>query len=226
MFGAAKSTIGRATWRGRRRALDTAIRLGLVPYRPLVWEPELWSETYAGGRHRTWEHVTELGRYSILAGYLRHLGRQAQVLDIGCGGGALLAHLDPSCYGRYVGIDPTPQAIAAAEARRCPRAAFVVGDPMEVQLQVSQVVICNEVLYMVPDHRALLSRIQGALLEPGGHLLVSLWGHPGVSVIWRALDDLFERIDRVSIVNPAHRGAPDGWTAALYRLYRRPARAG
>jgi SAM-dependent methyltransferase len=209
--------IYRLGWRSRRRVRDLLVRANLAPYRPLVWSAGSWSEAFSGGGHRNWEDVTELGRYSLLAGYLRYIGGAEQVLDLGCGAGALLPCLDPRSFHRYLGVDPTPEAIALATARSTDRATFVTADPLVADIPSGDVVICNEMLYMVPDHRALIDRIGAVLLQPGGHLIVSIWGHPGDRVIWWELDRRFERIDRVTVRDQAHRGAPWGWSVALYR---------
>ena len=55
-------------------------------------------------------------------------------------------------------------------------------------------------LYFVPDYDRLLERIERLLVDRG-HLLVSIFGHPGDFVLWRHLEARFELVDRVRARN-------------------------
>jgi SAM-dependent methyltransferase len=106
--------------------------------------------------------------------------KRGDLLDIGCGTGALLAHLAPRFAGRLVGTDISPSASAKARQRLAvcgDRAAVVQADLLDVQadqLGVFDVVLCIGVLYVLPAEarRAALDLI-GRCLKPSGVAIIS-----------------------------------------------------
>jgi len=115
----------------------------------------------------------------------RHFGRTAlgprpleglAILDIGCGGGLVsepLARLG----ARVTGIDPTPDAIAAARAHAEAQGLGIdyrtaeAGTLLEAG-ESFDAVVCLEVVEHVPDAGAFIATIAG-LVRPGGMLVVS-----------------------------------------------------
>jgi hypothetical protein len=51
-----------------------------------------------------------------------------------------------------------------------------------------------------------------------GHVLRSIWRHPGDVLPWRELDDRYQLLDRSSARNSANALAPKGWVAACHRV--------
>jgi trans-aconitate 2-methyltransferase len=100
------------------------------------------------------------------------------VVDLGCGPGnltALLAERWPRA--RVLGVDNSPEMIAAARAGAAGRLSFTLADIRDWQPdQPADVFVCNAVLQWVPDHLHLLTRWAG-LLAPGGCLAVQLPGN-------------------------------------------------
>jgi len=204
--------------RSRRLAAQArglGVRTGLLRYRRRwALSAKDWDREYTRGVLDYYGELRELGRYSALVGYIRFLGERPTILDVGCGVGLLRSRLADEDVGRFVGIDPSEVAIA--EARRAGHADshFHVGDAPEPGLGSFDIVVCNEVLYYVDDLDALLDRIASAL-KPGGHLLTSIFRHPGDVALHRALDRHFERVDAIDVSSQT--GPANAWRAACYR---------
>jgi 2-polyprenyl-6-hydroxyphenyl methylase/3-demethylubiquinone-9 3-methyltransferase len=202
--------------RARALAKDIAIRLGLRSYRNLDWSLARWDRAYREGHTDAYGDLDELARYSLLVGYLRYIGGAPTVLDIGCGTGLLRKRIGAEDFSEYLGVDHTEAAIEVARESGYDRSRFLVGDPQILELEKHDVVICNEMLYFVPQHELLLDRI-GELLVPRGHLLVSIFRHPGDSELWRNLLDRFDFVDRVWARNEHNRIGWRGWTVGWLR---------
>jgi 2-polyprenyl-6-hydroxyphenyl methylase/3-demethylubiquinone-9 3-methyltransferase len=200
----------------RTTARDLGIRAGVLPYRPLIWTADRWADSYTSGGTDAYGSLDELGRYGVLLGYLSWLGPGITVLDVGCGAGLLRARMAGVPFAAYLGVDPTPGAISQAEVLADERTTFRHADPLHDDLGQFDVVVCNEVLYFAREPERLVERV-GAALRPGGHLLTSIWRHPGDTILWRWIDERYERLDRVSLRNPLNQFAPRGWRVACHR---------
>lgn len=205
-----------------QRAADTARALaldrGLLRYRTEPWTSEWSNWGYTSGHLDYFAGIDELPRYSLLIGYLAFLGGEPEMLDVGCGQGIFRARIEPLPFQRYVGIDVSSAAIARARALEDARTSFVEGDVCGASVDLGQfdVVVCNEVLSVVPDPGAVLDCIE-ALLRPGGHLLTSTWRHAGDEQLLRSIDRRFALVDAVDARNPANPIAPRGWRVACHR---------
>lgn len=204
-----------------QRVVDWGRRAGVLPHRPETWSVEAWTGAYTGGGVAFYGGLTELARYSLLAGYIRFWPPEAdvqswRVLDVGCGTGILRRYLDDVPFTEYVGVDLSPAAVATAEARGFPRSRFVVGDAAEIELGQFDVVVLNEVLYYVPEPRAFLESMRRRLTS-SGIVLVSMWRHPGDRSLWRVVDTDLNLVDRVEARNRANQMNTRGWTVAAYR---------
>ncbi|MFZ3583632.1 SAM-dependent methyltransferase [Loktanella sp. DJP18] len=106
-----------------------------------------------------WNFATspyEQAKFRATRGALRR-DHYREALEIGCGNGALAAHLSPLC-DRYTGLDAVGRAVAAARLR-VPQATFVQGVyPCRLPLERPDLIILSEVLYfLTPDAIALLA---------------------------------------------------------------------
>ena len=194
------------------------MRSGILRYRTEQWSSEWSNWGYTSGHLDYFAGIDELPRYSLLLGYLGFLGGEPEVLDVGCGQGLFRARIAQLPFKRYVGIDVSTAAIARARAYEDARTSFVEGDVCDVARELGQfdVVVCNEVLSIVPDPGAVLSCVD-TLLRPGGHLLTSTWRHPGDEQLLRLIDRRFTFVDAVDVRNPANPIAPRGWRITCHR---------
>lgn len=193
------------------------MRLGVRPYRPIdVSSIERWGEEFESGELDYFADVRQLARYSVLVGYIRHLGATASILDVGCGAGVLAERLGDTPYERYLGIDPVPQAIEQAAHLADKRTRFEVAEYPSRALGEFDAVVCNEVLYGVPDPERLLDDI-ATILPPGGSLLASIWRHPAEVGLYRMLDSRFELVDAVVARNLTDETGDRGWRVSWHR---------
>jgi 2-polyprenyl-6-hydroxyphenyl methylase/3-demethylubiquinone-9 3-methyltransferase len=219
---AVAAAVRRRVRQGGRLATNAARRVGILPHQPERWSADQWTDAYGAGRLEYYGTLDELARYSLLVGYVRFFfppapdGAAPRVLDVGCGTGLLRARLDGAGIGDYVGVDLSPTAVDSAERRRFPRSRFVVGDVTTVDDGRFDVVVLNEMLYYVEDVSGFLTRL-GALLEPSGLLLVSMWRHPGDRSLWRQVDEHFPLVDRVEARNRGNELTPRGWIVSCHR---------
>jgi SAM-dependent methyltransferase len=106
---------------------------------------------------------------------LRHLPRNALVVDVGCGLGGTVSLL--AAHGhRVFGLDPCSATLAYARARmRSPRVQFLHYDLAQFAVRARgarfDALLLTEVLPSFPDLGALFGRLR-ALLRPGGITLV------------------------------------------------------
>jgi SAM-dependent methyltransferase len=109
--------------------------------------------------------------------------RRNVVLDIGCGVGATLAAFQPD-YG-CIGYDPSPDAIEFGRLRH-PGIDLRVGMVSDAASAVASVdaVLLNDVIEHVPDDRALLAQVAGAM-RPGVALVVTV---PADMALWSPHD--------------------------------------
>jgi SAM-dependent methyltransferase len=201
----------------RTRMGNTAERLrSLLRYRPDRWAVSEWDRAYSTGQLAYFADIDELPRYSILTGYVRHLGGSPDIVDIGCGDGLLRSHLEGVPFSSYLGIDLSEAAVQRAGSLADLRTSFLCADVMVADIPQADVVVLNEVLYFAEDPGALLERVDQAL-RPDGHLLVSMWRHPGDRRLWALLRERFPLEDVVTVQNPASSLARRGWQFGRYR---------
>jgi len=137
------------------------------------------------------------------------------VLDVGCGEGVLLSRLPDFAYSKYVGIDVSETAIAAArELAKGPRNLLVTdcdGYTPEEQLDV---IVFNEVLYCLRDPLAVVQRYTRSL-RAGGVVLVSMCtAARGASAIFEQLFAEYSPVDQVRVTHGQTRLS---WDCAAFR---------
>ena len=204
--------------RAARFARSAASRLeglsvlsGMRDYRPRYdIAASSWDADYASGALEHYGSPYERVRYSVLIGFLRVLEPRT-ILDLGCGVGLLRAHIEDLGFEEYLGIDPSAVAIESARAQEFSRSHFEVGTH---PTGIHDVIVCNEMLYYVPDLDDLLGRI-AASLAPGGKLVTSIYKHPGDFALHHRLSRAFRTVTGADVRNPLTRHR---WKLAVYEV--------
>lgn len=173
---------------------------GDVPLRP-----EVWDRQYAAGKWRYMAGLAELGRYSMLAGYLRWLKPRGVFLDVGCGEGLLARRLGSESYAAYLGIDVSAAAIVQARAHADPATQFVRADAeLYVPERRFDAMIFNECLYYFHDPMGTLERYLAAL-TPGGIAVMSNYlGSMRATRLVQRLKHRYAPLDECTVAHDAH----------------------
>ncbi|QYM77556.1 class I SAM-dependent methyltransferase [Horticoccus luteus] len=105
-------------------------------------------------------------------------GREAALLDAGCGTGGLMRRLADEKAWRWTGVDISPVAVAlarerapAAEVREAPLTALPLGDAR------FDAVVSTDVLYHLDDDAAAVREFV-RVLRPGGVAVINVPAHP------------------------------------------------
>jgi 2-polyprenyl-3-methyl-5-hydroxy-6-metoxy-1,4-benzoquinol methylase len=188
----------------------------------LLQSAQTWEAQYAAGRWNFLAELSELARFSVLAGYICHLKPGGKVLDTGCGQGVLLRRLPASCYSRYVGIDLSSSAISVAQEHGNERSTFLAADCEEYSpAENFDVIVFNEVLCCLRDPLRTVERYARSL-NPDGLLLVSLCtAARGSSTVLRRLKQTYATVDEVRVV---HSGRKVAWVCTALRTEARGGR--
>jgi 2-polyprenyl-3-methyl-5-hydroxy-6-metoxy-1,4-benzoquinol methylase len=181
----------------------------------LLQSERTWEAQYAAGKWDFLTELSELSRFSILAGYICHLKPGGAVLDMGCGQGALLRRLPGDSYSRYVGIDLSASAISVARRQQDERSTFLAADCENYAPEERfDVIVFNEVLCCLRDPLQTVERYVRSL-NPGGLLLVSLCAAArGSAVIGWRLRQAYATVDEVRL---AHSGRKVAWVCTALR---------
>jgi len=181
----------------------------------LLQSAQTWEAQYAAGRWDFLAELSELARFSVLAGYICHLKPGGTVLDTGCGQGVLLRRLPRSCYSRYVGIDVSGSAISVAQEHGNECSTFLAADCEEYSpAEYFDVIVFNEVLCCLRDPLRTVERYVRSL-NPGGLLLVSLCtAARGSATILSRLKRAYATVDEVRVV---HGGRKVSWVCTALR---------
>jgi trans-aconitate methyltransferase len=149
-----------------------------------------------------------------------------RVLDLGCGDGALTVQIAAS-GASVVGIDASPEMIAAARARGLD--ARVVDARALPFAREFDAVFSNAALHWIPQADDVLEGVARAL-RPGGRFVAEFGGHMNVASIAVAIRAVFAR-HGVPYVSPWYYPTPDEYAGRLQahgfgvrsmRLFPRP----
>lgn len=165
------------------------------PVRGYPLSPSSWDREYREGKWGRLNEVSEIGRYGLIAAYVRRFGTGGQLLDLGCGEGILHRYVYPF-ISSYTGIDASLSALSRAEVEAgqgrtlC---ADLDGYPLE-ELGHFDVAVANEVLYHLVDPLAMVRRAHRHLGH-GGVLVVSMFDPPSSSRWRNIVGDIWEGLD-------------------------------
>jgi 2-polyprenyl-3-methyl-5-hydroxy-6-metoxy-1,4-benzoquinol methylase len=164
---------------------------------------EGWERQYRSGG---WDYLggeSEAGHYLAIAQLCEHYLRDCSLLDIGCGTGILVGHLQQHAAmapSRYTGIDFAQEAIDQAEAS-CPGARFSRLDySTEPVSGRYDGVIFNETLYCFDDPLAMVHKCIADNMHAGSLLIVSMYGDHH-QALWDALASSCDTLDERLVEN-------------------------
>lgn len=111
-----------------------------------------------------------------------------RILDVGCGTGDLTAHIAQS-GARVVGLDSSPDMIAAARARFAESdIEFVMADAADFEFdEPFDAIFSNAALHWVKDMEGAVACMARAL-KPGGRFVVELGGRGNIAKLTAAID--------------------------------------
>jgi 2-polyprenyl-3-methyl-5-hydroxy-6-metoxy-1,4-benzoquinol methylase len=144
----------------------------------IATQQAFWNEWNASVREKGLGEVS-VEQAEITMSWLEALNRKdLKIIDVGCGSGWLCSQL--TRFGQVTGTDLSDTVLARA-ARRVPKANFVAGDFMALDLGAASydVVVSLEVLSHVADQPAFLAKI-ASLLKPGGLLMLATQNKPAL----------------------------------------------
>ena len=151
-------------------------------------EPAAIEQMYQIENHHWW-FVGKRLLVAVLLGEVLDTGR-LRILDIGCGTGAVLAHFKERA--RAVGVDHSPLALAYCRKRGLALLACADGERLPFVPASFDVILMLDVLEHAIDDVGLL-RAVGALLRPGGMVLVSV---PAFQGLWSPHDEVLHHLRR------------------------------
>ncbi len=160
--------------------------------------------------------------YARNAAFVPALGRAAlallapqpgeRILDLGCGDGTLTREL-AATGARAIGVDASPQLVAAARTRGID-ARLGDGCALEVEDEFDAV-FSNAALHWMNDQDAVLAGVRRAL-RPGGRFVAEFGGHGNVAAICTALLAVLGARDRDRVLTlPWYFPTADGYGAKL-----------
>jgi trans-aconitate 2-methyltransferase len=136
--------------------------------------------------------------YDRISAPLERIGREVldrlplsgseTVLDAGCGSGRVTqALVERLPHGHVIGVDGSPEMIAAARERLGASAELLVADLESLDLGARRVdaVLSTATFHWIADHSKLFARL-AATLRPGGRLAVQFGGTGNVAELLTA----------------------------------------
>lgn len=175
------------TWERQRQKGDVPV------------ERAIWEQQWEAGFWNYLQDLSELGRFSMMIGYLSELKPHASVLDIGCGEGLLFKRLRREHGGdRYLGIDVSASAVE--KARAVDQDAFLCTDAEAYQpTDRYDVIVFNECLYYFFEPVETVQRYAGSLNQDG-LVIVSTYvpSRRGRSIL-KTLKQRFRLVDETGI---------------------------
>lgn len=161
---------------------------------------ETWNAQYSSGKWAYLGQLSELSRFSVLVGYLRHFKSGGTILDVGCGEGVLLQRLQTQDYSRYVGVDLSSAAIDQATKLSTSKSEFAAADAQAyVPTETFDVIVFNEVIYFFDNPLQTVERYARALNEGGLFLLSTNTAFRGGLAVLETLKRRYPTLDETRV---------------------------
>jgi trans-aconitate methyltransferase len=145
-----------------------------------------WREQYSKGLHDYLSDgkTAEIGRYSVILGYLIKNDIKGVIVDYGCGKGLLGSFITNLMDGEYIGVDYLPEIINEAK-KNVPKGKIIEGDMRRpLDIKDAGAIIFNESLYYLDTY---IEVFQNAFSQigPQGIVIVSMYSTPITNRIWK-----------------------------------------
>lgn len=199
-----RMNIGRVVKRSRKKAGRLAksfqIRY-LIGDRGRNNTQEKWDRQYEEGYWDYLESVDQSSRFAICASFTASIKSQPSVLDMGCGTGILLDHLQPYGFSRYVGVDFSEPALERARARQFPKAEFEFGafETWDSTDRFDVIVFSETLNYAESPSDTLLQFTR--YLNEGGAMVVSLFQFGNSAKMWKSCEQAMRRDRAVRVLS-------------------------
>lgn len=149
---------------------ERLVRKGDIPVSRDAWESQ-----YSDGQWAYMKQLGELGRYSIIVGYIAFFKVGPAVLDVGCGEGILFERYKMYGYSKYVGIEISEVALAKLAQKQDEKTIFIRANVETYTLaELFDVIIFNETLYYLYDPLVVIEAYSH-ILKKNGILIVSTY---------------------------------------------------
>jgi SAM-dependent methyltransferase len=161
--------------------------------------------------------------YQVLTAAISHLPLDTRVVDVACGDGHLLALLAARGMNRLVGIDRSPQEVAAARARLGPGVALHCCDASALPLpdRSVDVVVCHMALMLMEPVDLVLAEI-ARVLQPG-HFLLAIINRAHPDPAFEVFSRELRQVNAAAGLDRLQLGPPDIYSrAGLRARLRRP----
>ena len=137
-------------------------------------ERSSWEQEYSSGKWSCLGASAEFAHYAIVAAYIQILRRPISLLDIGCGEGQILKHLNLDLIAQYTGVDIAQAALDQITPKR-PQDRYICSTLENFRPDAKwDVILFNEVLYYTFDPVANIKPFEAALTAEG-RMLVSIY---------------------------------------------------
>lgn len=172
----------------------------LLTFRFPVHTRSFYDDLYARAGASEWEDGNDRSDHQVIIRALEARLSQGDVLDIGCGGGALLNRL-PTGFRRF-GIEISEQARAIARERHIELVGTSFDDLEGITARFDAVLACDVIEHHPRPQQFFHAGL--ALLKPGGLFIMST-GNP-MAPLWRITGGRFwycQFAEHLSFVSPA-----------------------
>ncbi|OIN58152.1 class I SAM-dependent methyltransferase [Arsenicibacter rosenii] len=159
--------------------------LSLIKRKVFRVNRDRWNYQYDKGLWHGLKALDELGRFSVVVGYIKFLKPdQPDILEIGCGEGLLQQRLQQQNYGRFVGLDISDRAIDAARADADPKCTYLVADMDRYTPEGTfDMIVFSESVYYSKHILKTLQRYS-QFLKPDGLFLITINQHKHSDTYW------------------------------------------
>lgn len=188
-------------WATSVTAWERERRKGDVPV-----EQRIWEEQYSGGKWEFLGGLTEVARYSVIAGYIAYLKTNPAILDVGCGEGILFHRYRSLGYTNYTGIDLSAAALAGLRAYEDDRTHFLQVDAEHFDPEAAcaacfDVAVFNESLYYFNEPLAAVRRYAKDLKADGLFIISTYLPSRRAVAILNQVKDEYQLLDETQVTN-------------------------